>query len=136
MSTNARKMQPAIRILIVDDHPVVVSGCRAMLSGEAEMEVLSAYSGEQGIAATCVPLSVARGLERSKTTRSGNPLAALNPRTELLRLPGGGKSTAKVARLINVSHKTVASTCRLTKNKLDARSPMDLDRIALEHELA
>lgn len=80
---------------------------------------------------------VARRIALYKSTNSPNPLGALSPREiEILRLLGRGKSMPEIAHLINLSHKTVANTCTLMKNKLGARSPMDLVRIALEHDLA
>jgi two-component system, NarL family, invasion response regulator UvrY len=38
----------AMRILIVDDHPIVASGCRAVLAGEPEMVLLEASDAESG----------------------------------------------------------------------------------------
>ncbi|MCI4677403.1 response regulator transcription factor [Rhodoblastus acidophilus] len=40
-----------MRVLIVDDHPVVVSGCKALLSAEPDMEVFDACDAESGLAA-------------------------------------------------------------------------------------
>jgi two-component system, NarL family, invasion response regulator UvrY len=37
-----------MRILIVDDHPIVASGCRALLAGEASVEILEASDAESG----------------------------------------------------------------------------------------
>ena len=37
-----------MRILIVDDHPIVASGCRALLAGEGEMVLLEASDAESG----------------------------------------------------------------------------------------
>jgi two-component system invasion response regulator UvrY len=37
-----------MRILIVDDHAIVVSGCRALLAGEPDIEVLEAADAESG----------------------------------------------------------------------------------------
>jgi len=37
-----------MRVLIVDDHPIVASGCRAVLSGELEIELLEASDAESG----------------------------------------------------------------------------------------
>ncbi|MDE2361384.1 MAG: response regulator transcription factor [Hyphomicrobiales bacterium] len=36
-----------MRVLIVDDHPIVVSGCRAMLAGETDVEVFDAGDAER-----------------------------------------------------------------------------------------
>jgi two-component system, NarL family, invasion response regulator UvrY len=40
-----------LRILIVDDHPVVVTGCRAIFAGRAEVETFAVREGEAGVAA-------------------------------------------------------------------------------------
>src|ERR1700755_2305836 len=37
-----------MRVLIVDDHPIVASGCRPVLSGELEIELLEASDAESG----------------------------------------------------------------------------------------
>ena len=37
-----------MRILIVDDHPIVASGCRAVLADEGEIEILEAADAEDG----------------------------------------------------------------------------------------
>ncbi len=40
-----------MRVLIVDDHPVVVSGCKALLSVEPDAEVFDARDAESGLIA-------------------------------------------------------------------------------------
>jgi two-component system invasion response regulator UvrY len=37
-----------MRVLIVDDHPIVASGCRALLAGEAGITILEALDAESG----------------------------------------------------------------------------------------
>jgi DNA-binding NarL/FixJ family response regulator len=37
-----------MRVLIVDDHPIVASGCRALLAGEGEVVLLEASDAESG----------------------------------------------------------------------------------------
>jgi two-component system, NarL family, invasion response regulator UvrY len=37
-----------MRILIVDDHPIVASGCRALLAGEPDIVILEASDAESG----------------------------------------------------------------------------------------
>jgi len=37
-----------MRVLIVDDHPIIVAGCAAMLAGEGDMEVFDARDAETG----------------------------------------------------------------------------------------
>jgi two-component system invasion response regulator UvrY len=38
----------SMRILIVDDHPIVASGCRALLAGDADVTILEASNAETG----------------------------------------------------------------------------------------
>jgi two-component system invasion response regulator UvrY len=38
-----------MRVLIVDDHPIIVSGCTAMLAGESDIEVFDARDAESGL---------------------------------------------------------------------------------------
>lgn len=40
-----------MRVLIVDDHPIIVSGCAAMLAGEGDIEVVDARDAETGFSA-------------------------------------------------------------------------------------
>ncbi len=40
-----------MRVLIVDDHPIIVAGCAAMLAGEGDIEVMDARDAEAGLAA-------------------------------------------------------------------------------------
>jgi DNA-binding NarL/FixJ family response regulator len=40
-----------MRVLIVDDHPIIVAGCAAMLADEGDMEVFDARDAEAGLAA-------------------------------------------------------------------------------------
>ncbi|MBV8848376.1 MAG: response regulator transcription factor [Methylobacteriaceae bacterium] len=37
-----------MNVLIVDDHPIVISGCRSMLADETDIEVVEAADGESG----------------------------------------------------------------------------------------
>ncbi len=40
-----------IRVLIVDDHPIVASGCRALFAGDSDITILEASDAETGEAA-------------------------------------------------------------------------------------
>jgi len=40
-----------MRVLIVDDHPIIVAGCAAMLAGEGDIEVFDARDAEAGLSA-------------------------------------------------------------------------------------
>lgn len=206
-----------MKVLIVDDHPIVISGCRALLARRPDIALIEARDGEQGyrlylehqpaVAVLDIRLPGASGFEiarrilikdpqakiiifsmnddpifAARAIESGakgylaknddpenfveaivkvagggvflnpeiaqrlafynvrsadNPLSQLNPRElEIIRLLCSGRSTAEIASDVNVSYKTVANTCSILKNKLGARTLIDLVRIALEHKLA
>lgn len=40
-----------MRVLIIDDHPMVIEGCRGMLSGESDIEVFEAHDAEEAMEA-------------------------------------------------------------------------------------
>jgi two-component system, NarL family, invasion response regulator UvrY len=40
-----------LRVLIIDDHPIVVSGCKALLGAETAIEVVDAADGKSGYSA-------------------------------------------------------------------------------------
>jgi len=43
-----------LRVLIVDDHPIIASACRAMFAGEADVTIIEASDAESGEAAFAV----------------------------------------------------------------------------------
>jgi two-component system, NarL family, invasion response regulator UvrY len=200
-------------VLIVDDHPIVVSGCRAMLAQRPDIEVVEARNGEAGctryfelkpdVAVVDINLPGISGFEVMRrilagdgdakiimfsmnddamfATRSieqgargyitknddpvdfvdaivkvsggnfclssemaqqvafsgkmGSPLDKLTPReAEILRLLCGGKTMTEIAAIVEISYKTVANTCSQIRQKLSARSQLDLLRIAMEYK--
>ncbi|WP_370198462.1 response regulator transcription factor [Bradyrhizobium sp. YCK136] len=40
--------QKDMRVLIVDDHPVVVTGCRALFTSDPSVEILEAFNAKEG----------------------------------------------------------------------------------------
>jgi len=205
-----------MRVLIVDDHPIIVAGCSAMLAGEAGVEVFEARDAETGLAAYLEakpdvavvdialpgasgfeltrrilrhdgaarivifsmnddPIFAARAIEagaKGYVTKNGdpflllralqevalgrifltppiagrradeakpldNPLSRLSAREmEILRLLGKGLALAEIAHETGLSYKTIANSTALMKRKLNARTPMDLVRIAFEQKLS
>ena len=205
-----------MRVLIVDDHPIVVSGCRALLEADPGVEVFEAQDGASGFAAffdlrpdvalidlnlpglsglelvrrileqapeaqlivfsmNDDPVVAARAIEagaKGYIAKNDDPaliaeavrqvgngglylhpemarqiaflraganagaVSSLSPRElEILRLLAAGRTMAQIADLLNVSYKTVANNCTQLKQKLGARSAMDLMRIALSARL-
>jgi DNA-binding NarL/FixJ family response regulator len=201
-----------VRVLIVDDHPIVISGCKALLAVDAACEVRDAPDAETGervyfswkpdVAVIDLNLPGLSGLEACRRirardaqarlvvfsmnedpvfaaraieagakgyiaksddpslfveavrqvaqggvylhpdmarqvaflrTRAPAPAAELTPREqEILRLLAAGRSIGEISDALHVSYKTVANNCTALKQKLGARSSMDLMRVALE----
>jgi DNA-binding NarL/FixJ family response regulator len=205
-----------LRVLVVDDHPIVISGCRALLEADPGVEVIEAQDGASGLAAFFdlkpdvavidINLPGHSGLEllrriideapearlivfsmnddpivASRAIQAGakgyiaknddpalfagavrqvaggglylhpemarqiaflraggdtDEFSSLNPReVEILRLLAAGRTMAQIADLLDVSYKTVANNCTQLKQKLGARSAMDLMRIALSAKI-
>jgi DNA-binding NarL/FixJ family response regulator len=201
-----------LRVLVVDDHPIVISGCRALLETDPVVEVVEAEDGEAGFAAFFAskpdvalidinlpglsglelmrrilerdpaarivvftmndnPVVAARAIEAGargyiaknddpalfadavkavaggglylhpemarqiaflRAGANANGITSLSPReVEILRLLAAGRTMAQIADLLDVSYKTIANNCTQLKQKLGARSAMDLMRIAL-----
>jgi two-component system, NarL family, invasion response regulator UvrY len=201
-----------LRVLIVDDHPIVISGCRALLETDPGVEVSEAEDGAAGFAAFFAskpdvalidinlpglsglelmrrilerepaarivifsmndnPVIAARAIEAGakgyiaknddpalfaeavkavaggglylhpemarqvaflRAGANANGISSLSPReVEILRLLAAGRTMAQIADLLDVSYKTIANNCTQLKQKLGARSAMDLMRIAL-----
>jgi two-component system, NarL family, invasion response regulator UvrY len=210
-------VETPVKVLIVDDHPIVVSGFKALLEQDTALEVIEATSaaGAEDAVATghpdlCVvdinlpglsgfelarrllardpamlilmfsmnddPVFVAQAMDIgakgyvSKNDDPANMLKAiyavagggtawphgmadkityLGPRVtpgdpagsltgrdqEILRQLAKGRSMAEIADIVGVSYKTVATTCAALRAKLNARTQMELVRIAVERKL-
>jgi len=205
-----------VQVLIIDDHPIVVSGCKALLESDPTIKVFDATDGNSGYAAYFAhqpdvalidlnlpgvsglevcrrilqrqpeariiifsmnddPVFAARAIEagaKGYIAKSDDPLllaeavrrvaegggylhpemaceiAFLRVRSnasrvsdlsarelEILRLLAKGKTMAEIADVLRVSYKTVANNCTQLRQKLGARSAMDLMRIAIDSKL-
>ena len=204
------------RALIIDDHPVIIAGCRVALAHAGFGDIASAASGEEGCEAYAReapdvvvvdinlpgisgfetarkileadpearilffsmnedPIFAARAIASGakgyiskgedpldfiaavKTVANGgvflkaelarrlsfyekdsalNPLQTLSDRDlEILRHLCNGKSVAEIAEILGMSSKTAANAATAIKNKLGARSIIDMVRIASQHRL-
>ena len=202
-----------MKVLIVDDHPIVLAGCRALLAEAPDMVMLEALDAATAIdvydkerpdisvidinlpdisgfelsrrlqvrdpAARIImfsmnddPMFAAQAIEggaRGYVSKSDDPQAFLSAvrevyagghslpqdmaqkiaflrsagdsvvlssrEREVLRSLAKGKSMSEIAALINVSYKTVATTCAALRAKFSARTPMQLIRIAVEQKI-
>ncbi len=75
---------------------------------------------------------MARQMRFRRNDSREEAISSLSPRElEILRLIAAGRTMAQIASVLNVSYKTIANNCTQLKQKLGARSSMDLMRIAL-----
>lgn len=204
-----------VKVLIVDDHPIVLSGCRGLLASEPGIEVLEAATGAQGFELFCSrhpnvvvvdvnlpdmsgleltrrivtedpsarvlifsmnddPIFVSKALEcnaKGYVSKNGDPNAIyeaimtvaageiwLPPRmaeklafmnfsaagtepaftareVEILRLLASGNTMSEVAATIRVSYKTTANICTTLRERLGARTAIEMITIALERKI-
>lgn len=205
-----------MRVLVIDDHPIVASGCKALLESDPAVKVFDATDGNSGYAAYFAhqpdvvlidlnlpgvsglevcrrilqrqpeariiifsmnddPVFAIRAIEagaKGYIAKSDDPLLLaeavrrvaegggyLHPEMareiafrragsaesrvsdlsarelEILRLLAKGKTMAEIADALLVSYKTVANNCTQLRQKLGARSAMDLMRIAIDSKL-
>jgi len=204
-----------VKVLIVDDHPLVLSGCQALLNDAGDMEMIAAgdaataqelYIAERpDVAVIDINLPDVSGFELARRILRADPkarimmfsmnddsmfaaqaietgakgyfsktdhpqefLAAIRAvhrgghslapemaqkiallrvgigeggasltlrEREVLRLLAKGKSMSEIAALINVSYKTVATICSSLRSRFNARTAMELIRIAVEQKI-
>lgn len=202
-----------MKVLIVDDHPIVLSGCRALLAETTDMHMLEARDAASAqevyaahrpdVAVIDINLPDISGFELARRLLVRDPRARIlmfsmnddpmfaaqaieggakgyfsksddpqdfvsairdvyagghslpldmaqkiaflrnagesvvlsSREREVLRLLAKGKSMSEIAALINVSYKTVATTCSALRGKFSARTPMQLIRIAVEQKI-
>jgi two-component system, NarL family, invasion response regulator UvrY len=214
---SAQFLDGFVKVLIVDDHPIVVSGFKALLEQDGHISVLQAANAaaaeqiaaadrpdvavldinlpgvsgfelarrllERDPAARIImfsmnddPVFLAQALDigaRGYVSKNDNPDSMLKairavaagatswpagmtekiaylgergptgggaPRLtvrelEILRLLASGKSLSEIADMVSVSYKTVATTCAALRARLNARTQVELVRIALEQKL-
>ncbi len=64
-----------MRVLIVDDHPIVASGCRALFAGDTDIAILEASDAESGERVFAAELPDVSVLDINLPTVSGFELA-------------------------------------------------------------
>jgi two-component system invasion response regulator UvrY len=140
-----REWDAQARILIFSMHLSAGFALKAFEAGAQGYLTKTSEAGELIKAVTAVASGrrflsedVARVLAADRLSGSGatNPIAALGPRaTEILRLLASGMDTETIARLLNLSPKTVRNHHYAIKAKIGARNDAHLVWRALESGL-
>lgn len=135
--------EPAARVLVFSVHEDIVFVSRALQAG-ARGYITKASAPELMVDAVRTVAAgrpylghdIAHKLATHRLPRQPVPFADLSPREfEVFRLLAEGKSIANIARILSLSHKTIANYQSLVKQKLDADTSAQMVWIALQHGL-
>jgi two-component system, NarL family, invasion response regulator UvrY len=111
-------------------------GARGYVTKSNAPEVLATAVVEVAAGKVFLSDDVARSIAILKVTGDDNPVTALSAREfEIFRLLVTGRPAAQIARILNLSAKTVANYHTLIKQKLHTASDVELVLLALRHNL-
>lgn len=135
-----REWDEQARILIFTMHLSAAFALKAFEAGAVGYLTKTSQPAELIKAVTAVASGlrflsedVARVLAADHLSDAGNPIDELSPRAiEILRLLASGMDTGTIARLLNLSHKTVRNHHYAIKAKIGARNDAHLVWRALE----
>lgn len=135
--------EPAAKILVFSMHEdaslaarAIQLGARGYVTKSNAPEVLAAAVAEVATGKLFLSADVARSIAILKLTGDDNPVTALSAREfEIFRLLVSGRPAADIARILNLSAKTVANYHTLIKQKLRIDGDIELVLLALRHNL-
>ena len=136
---------PSIRILIYSMNDERSYGARALRAGAAGYlmksqgldELVAALrvvdSGDRYVSSALAVELIGMGLHPNADPEKPDELANLTDREiQILRLIGGGQSTAAIASMLKISAKTVGAHRENLKNKLNAANSAELAKKAVQ----
>jgi two-component system, NarL family, invasion response regulator UvrY len=143
LSRRILQFDPAARIIVftMNEDPICVeraleNGAKGYIGKSEDPARIVAAIRAVAAGRAFLPPEVAQKLAFLKHSPRSDVLNSLNSRElEILQLLCSGKSAVEIARLINVSYRTVASGCSRLRRKLGANKLTDLVRIAIENRL-
>ncbi|MGH8230593.1 MAG: response regulator [Steroidobacteraceae bacterium] len=135
--------QPDAKILVFSMHEdaslavrAIQLGARGYVTKTNAPEILATAVAEVAAGKLFVSDDVAKSIAILKLTGDDNPVKALSAREfEIFRLLVSGRPAADIARILNLSAKTVANYHTLIKQKLHSASDVELVLLALRHNL-
>jgi two-component system, NarL family, invasion response regulator UvrY len=135
--------QPAARILVFSMHEdaalaerTIELGARGYVTKSNVPEILAKAVAEVASGKLFLSPDIAQSIAMYKLTGEDDPLKLLTAREfEIFRLLVNGRSAADIARLLNLSGKTVANYHTGIKQKLGAASDVDLVLLAQKRNL-
>jgi two-component system, NarL family, invasion response regulator UvrY len=135
--------QPNARILVFSMHEdaslavrAIQLGARGYVTKSNAPEVLATAVVQVAAGKLFLSDDVAKSIAILKLTGDHNPVQALSAREfEVFRLLVAGRPAADIAKILNLSTKTVANYHTLIKQKLHIDSDVELVLLALRHNL-
>lgn len=135
--------QPQAKILVFSMHEdaslavrAIQLGARGYVTKSNAPEVLATAVAAVAAGRLFLSDDVAKSIAILKLTGDDNPVKALSAREfEIFRLLVTGRPAAEIARILNLSAKTVANYHTVIKQKLHTASDVELVLLALRHNL-
>jgi two-component system, NarL family, invasion response regulator UvrY len=135
--------EPTARILVFSMHEdamraerAIQLGARGYVTKSSAPEVLVKAIVEVAAGRLFLSSDVAQAIAQSKLAGEDNPLKVLTAREfEIFRLLVAGRGAVDIARILNLSAKTVANNRTLINQKLRASGDVELVLLALRHNL-
>ena len=134
---------PAARILVFSMHEdaslaerAIQLGARGYVTKSNAPEILILAVGEVAAGKLYLSADIATSIAVLKLTGDANPVSLLSPREfEIFRLLVAGRPVADIAKVLNLSGKTIANYHTLIKQKLGIATDVELVLIAVRHNL-
>jgi DNA-binding NarL/FixJ family response regulator len=135
--------QPGARVLVFSMHEdaamaerAIQLGARGYVTKSSPPEVLTAAVAEVAAGRLALSPDVAKSIALLKLSGEQSLLSRLSPREfEIFRLLAAGRGAAEIARLLNLSAKTVANYHTLIRQKLHVASDVELVLLAQRHDI-
>jgi two-component system invasion response regulator UvrY len=135
--------QSSARILVFSMHEdaslaerAIQLGARGYVTKSNAPEVLTTAVGEVAAGKLFLSSDIATSIAILKLTGDANPVKVLSAREfEIFRLIVAGRAVAEIAKVLNLSGKTIANYHTLIKQKLGIASDVELVLLALRHNL-
>jgi two-component system, NarL family, invasion response regulator UvrY len=135
--------QPSARVLVFSMHEdaamaerAIQLGARGYVTKSSPPEILTAAVAEVAAGRLALSPDVAKSIALLKLSGEQSLLNLLSPREfEIFRLLASGRGVAEIARLLNLSGKTVANYHTLIKQKLHVGGDVELVLLAQRHDI-
>ena len=135
--------EPLARILVFSMHEdaslaerAIQLGARGYVTKSSAPETLAVAVAEVAAGKLYLSSDIAKSIAILKLTGDSNPINTLSAREfEIYRLIIAGRSLADIAKVLNLSGKTVANYHTFIKHKLGIASDVELVLLAVRHNM-